>query len=280
MLTSQEGIQMGVFDTARERLGCFRGEASSSLPLAGNPGHHHCSFQPSSPEMTQLGSIFPRDILSPSVFRTTSSSRATPRTPVASPLSRPKARGIQSAPNTRIGKIRKQRRSLPGAFPKSILRRSLSPSKFSSDGPKPEPEKGSLIFGQLSLAPSHIDDRIRKRVREPLTPNQVLDGTKGYVYILEAVNQPGIFKIGSTERTITERKEEIERTCGRQLIEHYGSELLPFAQRAEKLCHEMLNFYRRRYPCSRCTNSITGLAVRHEEWFELPLDVARNCVNL
>lgn len=191
---------------------------------------------------------------------------------------RPRAHGIQSAPNTRIKKIRKPRRSLPGAFPEPIPGRSPSPSRSLSDGPEPENKRS--IFGQISVAPSHVDDRIRKRVRDPLTPKQVLDETKGYVYIFEAVDEPGIFKIGSTDRTVTERREQIEQTCGRRLIEHYQSELLPFAQRAEKLCHDMLSFYRRRYPCSKCTNSMTALAVRHEEWFEVPLEVAENGVKL
>lgn len=236
------------------------------------------TFQSSSPEMTQLPSMLLRGLSSPSALRMNQIYNPSPRTPVALPLLRPRARGIQSAPNTRIEKTRKTRRSLPGSFPEPVPSRSPSPSRSSSDEPEPEDERP--IFGRVSVAPSHVDDRIRKRVRDPLTLKQVLGETKRYVYIYEAASEPGVFKIGSTDRTVTERMEEIEQTCGRRLIEHYRSELLPFAQCAEKLCHEMLSFYRRRYPCSKCTNSITELAVRHEEWFEVPLEVARDCANL
>lgn len=228
--------------------------------------------------MTQLPSKLPKGLSSPSALRIHQIYNPSPRTPVASTLPQPRARGIQSAPNTRIEKDRKTRWSLPGTFPEPVPNRFPSPRRSSSDEPEPEDERP--IFGRVPVAPSHVDDRIRKRVMDPLTLNQVLDETKGYVYIFEAANEPGVFKIGFTDRTVTERMKEIEQTCGRRLIEHYQSELLPSAQRAEKLCHKMLSLYQRRYSCSKCMNSITKLAVRHEEWFKVPLEVAQNCATL
>ena len=41
-----------------------------------------------------------------------------------------------------------------------------------------------------------------------------LDGSQGYVYILESPSQPGICKIGSTGRTPEERCREINRATG------------------------------------------------------------------
>lgn len=41
-----------------------------------------------------------------------------------------------------------------------------------------------------------------------------LDGSQGYVYILESPSQPGICKIGSTGRTPEERCKEINRATG------------------------------------------------------------------
>lgn len=41
-----------------------------------------------------------------------------------------------------------------------------------------------------------------------------LEGGEGYVYILECPNQPGMVKIGMTERTVQERVREINRSQG------------------------------------------------------------------
>jgi hypothetical protein len=165
---------------------------------------------------------------------------------------------------------------MPGSFSASTFNRSRSPTPIPPLVMGSLPQEPPTVFSRLLTTPGMIEDKIRKRVREPLTAKQVAGEAKGFVYIFEAEEKPGVFKIGFTDRTVTERKKEIEQSCGRRLIEHYRSELLPFAQRAEKLCHDMLSYYRCQYACSRCTKSNTI----HEEWFEVPLKVAERCVDL
>lgn len=167
---------------------------------------------------------------------------------------------------------------MPGTFPESIASRSRSSTpQIAFQTPPPRSEE---MFDQISILPRAIDDKIRKRLREPLTVGQVSSDAKGYVYILEAVDEPGLFKIGSTDKTVTERKQQIQQACGRPLNECYRSEPLGFAQRAEKLCHDMLHFFRRPYACARCVSSSTKQATCHEEWFKVPLEVAIDCVKL
>lgn len=246
-------------------MASFEADSSPSLPRV------------SLPEMTQVASFYSGSLSASSTPTKNSRSNISPRTPTSSPLSQPQARRTRSAPSTGVQKSRKARRSVPGSFPEPTTRRSSLQNQPSVN--ESEPEDVRTLY-QIPPTPSQVDDRVRKRVKEPLTSKKVLDEAKGYVYIFGAADQPGTFKIGSTDRTVTERKEEIERSCGRILVEHYRSELLPFAQRAEKLCHDMLSFYRRRYHCSRCKGSVTVRAVQHEEWFEVSLDVAQNCVDL
>jgi len=266
----------------------------------------------SSPEMTQIGPAFSRRAASSSFPTARASTEArlyplilsedapndspTPQYRKGKKASRPPIRRqAQSAPSsTNPTRTQRERHSSPaiirhrnhmniissyrpsGSSPIFTFDRSPSPN------PMPPPIMSDLSQGsptvndRLRTTPGTIEDRIRKRVREPLTAKQVSGEAKGYVYIFEAEEKPGVFKIGFTDRTVTERKKEIEQSCGRRLIEHYRSELLPFAQRAEKLCHDMLSYYRCQYACSRCTKSSTI----HEEWFEVPLKVAERCVDL
>jgi hypothetical protein len=259
------------------------------------PGEHSLNSPRRNLQAPSLHAPYP--VLPPTLHNDTAYNMGRPmRTPP-----RPRLNGVQSAPGS-TNPIRRRRRPrhsspavlqttnhyvntndippwrIPGSFPTSTFNHSPSPTLPPSEDSGVQEAEG--FDGQIFPTPSYIDDKIRKRVKEPLTPTQITERAKGYVYIFEAVDQPGILKIGSTDRTVTERKEEIEQSCGRLLVEHYRSKLLPSAQRAEKLCHDMLRYYRRPYSCNRCKNGNTARATFHGEWFEISPDVAQNCVGL
>ena len=72
-----------------------------------------------------------------------------------------------------------------------------------------------------------------------------LEGGEGYVYVLQCDNQPGILKIGETERTPQERVKEINRSAG-VIFPYYVAAAFPCKspRAVEQLVHLELDKYR------------------------------------
>lgn len=80
---------------------------------------------------------------------------------------------------------------------------------------------------------------------EPLPESERYSNTAGFVYILSNPSMPGIFKIGSTERSVKERVAELSATTGVPTpfhVEHYILTEDPKA--LEHSLHEELSEFR------------------------------------
>ncbi|KAF2805431.1 DUF1766-domain-containing protein [Mytilinidion resinicola] len=126
-----------------------------------------------------------------------------------------------------------------------------------------------------TFSPRIIDDYIISTLGRPL-PAPKPD--KGFVYIMRDPLIPGLFKIGMTKGTITDRRRGLEAICRRPLDVVYlddegGREQLPIAnyQRAEKLVHDELGHCLRPFVCPECGR-------KHREWFEVDKEVAKRTV--
>ena len=103
----------------------------------------------------------------------------------------------------------------------------------------------------------------------------------GYVYIFEDISEgtdhEGFIKIGFTTKSFIDRQDSIKR-CGRRLeLRYHFSTLLP--RRVEKLVLEELKYFCRPFSCpGRCRKPVSGGPTTHGEWFDAPLEVARECV--
>jgi hypothetical protein len=126
-----------------------------------------------------------------------------------------------------------------------------------------------------------IDDKMQKRIRQPLTELQANATQPGYVYIFRDPARPSLLKIGRAKQ-VYERHEQIKSTCIPGLtVQHKGLPIFA-EQRVELLCHDELDAFRRPYECSVCKKP-NGQPRVHNEWFEVSeadaLQVIENWTN-
>jgi len=102
---------------------------------------------------------------------------------------------------------------------------------------------------------------------EPLPESERYSNTAGFVYILSNPSMPGIFKIGSTERSVKERVAELSATTGVPTpfhVEHYI--LTEDPKSLEHSLHEELSEFR-----------VNG----NREFFRIQIDeLIQKCENL
>ncbi|OCK85997.1 hypothetical protein K432DRAFT_468096 [Lepidopterella palustris CBS 459.81] len=131
--------------------------------------------------------------------------------------------------------------------------------------------------------PRTIDDKLREKIKKPLTNLQSRTYKRGYIYIFRDPRRPHLLKIGKTDREISQRREEIERSCQITLETVYkdgdGDNELPFhhSERAEKLIQQELAYYRATYECDVCRTGIDRKKT-HKEWFKVSEDLAKQIV--
>lgn len=116
-----------------------------------------------------------------------------------------------------------------------------------------------------------IDENIRRLLKTPIevSADKLEDETGyGYVYLLEDKGWSGVYKIGTTDEGINQRRKKIEQRCQRSLASIYlGQQRFRYARRAERLIQAELMNYQRPYRCRSCNKKSSGCI--HREYFEI-----------
>lgn len=134
----------------------------------------------------------------------------------------------------------------------------------------------------LSADPSYESDvganerKVRCWMQKPLALADLRE--EGIVYVLRDEDL-GLVKIGSTRRTVEERKKEIEHRCNtfNKLIV-VGHVVVSAYKRLEDIIQQDLTPHRWFFHCECGKSSKQGFT-RHQEWFELEDDVALRTLN-
>ncbi|ORY09506.1 hypothetical protein BCR34DRAFT_369539 [Clohesyomyces aquaticus] len=101
----------------------------------------------------------------------------------------------------------------------------------------------------------------------------------GQIYIFRASNPKwaGKVKIGMTVRCFSDRQKEIcKKNLGLERV--WSSSQVANVRRVEKLVHLDLECRLRYWTCGICKNSKTDADVKHQEWFEISEELAKNTV--
>jgi hypothetical protein len=109
-----------------------------------------------------------------------------------------------------------------------------------------------------------LNDHIKSKVDRELSPSHQVPG---YVYVFEAENIHGYFKIGYTTLPVSERLQNLSFDCNRQLnvlfpTSSESAQTVPNAWRVEELCHAELVDCQVYIDC-------TGCLCEHKEWFRI-----------
>lgn len=185
----------------------------------------------------------------------------------------------QPEPSTAVSKVRQHGASERGRARRWALAASSKPAPPLSDTTRSATSTGygfrlppSVLklnkHRQEVIVKQHVNKKIKNAIRQPLKVGLTQKNRfrPGYIYIMAADSRPGFMKIGFSKDEPIVREKKI-RECFPDVRLVASTNLIPHAQKVERLVHTELLYLCRWFDCEVCGK-------QHEEWFETSQNLA------
>lgn len=130
---------------------------------------------------------------------------------------------------------------------------------------------------QQTFKHTEIDIKLLRYIRSITADNgKTRNSSSGDVYVLQNPAWPNHVKIGESGRDVDKRITELKKSCDirslKQVVDTEQRNFLNY-KIVEKLCHEELKNFRKKFLCTSCKN-LRGDQKKHQEWFQVNPEIA------